>query len=96
MKIKAWFSGVARRWGETYHKRINSFVVLNAVGWVWASYFLAWKGYSQIAQQLSQTAVQAILGVEIAYSVKSALENVSKNGYVGKKSFTHPGKEKKE
>ena len=71
-------------WNETYMKRILTVIVLNAILWVWCSYFLAWKGRYEIAQSLSQTAVTAILGVVITYGIKSVTENVSKNGYVGK------------
>lgn len=71
-------------WGETYTKRITTFIILNAVAWVWCSYILAWCGRYEIAQGLSQTALTAILGVVITNGVKSTTENVSKNGYVGK------------
>lgn len=71
-------------WGETYTKRITTFIILNAVYWVWCSYILAWFGRYEIAQSLSQTAVTAILGVVITNGAKSTTENVSKNGYVGK------------
>ena len=71
-------------WGETYTKRITTFIILNAIAWVWCSYILAWCGRYEIAQSLSQTALTAILGVVITNGVKSTTENVSKNGYVGK------------
>ena len=71
-------------WNETYMKRINTVIILNAIAWVWCSYILAWCGRYEIAQQLSQTALTAILGVVITYGLKSVTENVSKNGYVGR------------
>jgi hypothetical protein len=71
-------------WNETYMKRLLTVIVLNAILWVWCSYVLAWFGRYEIAQQLSQTAVSAILGAVITYGLKSVTENVSKNGYVGK------------
>ena len=71
-------------WGETYTKRLTTFIILNAIAWVWCSYILAWCGRYEIAQGLSQTALTAILGVVITNGVKSTTENVSKNGYVGR------------
>lgn len=91
-KVKAWFAGIGRAWAETYSKRITTFLLVNAVLWIWASYFLAWRDHAQIAQQLSQTACTTILGTIISNAAKSTIENVSKNGFVGKKSFTRPGK----
>lgn len=73
-----------RKWGETYTKRITTFIMVNAVLWVWCSYGLALLGRYEIAQSLSQTAITAILGVVITNGAKSVTENVSKNGYVGK------------
>lgn len=47
--------------------------------WVWCSYVLAWMDRTQIAESLSATAVTEIIGVVLAYSIKSAVENLSKN-----------------
>ena len=77
-------------WNETYMKRINTVIIMNAIAWVWCSYILAWFGRYEIAQQLSQTALTAILGVVITYGLKSMTENVSKNGYVGKITAENP------
>ena len=73
-----------RAWGETYTKRITTFIIVNAVLWVWCSYALAWFRRYEIAQSLSITAVTSILGVVVTNEIKSTAENVSKNGYVGK------------
>ena len=81
-------------WGETYTKRLTTFIIFNAIAWVWCSYILAWCGRYEIAQSLSQTALTAILGVVITNGVKSTTENVSKNGYVGRirrKKFSDVG-----
>ena len=78
------FARFRRAWGETYTKRITTFIILNAVLWVWCSYALAWFGRYEIAQSLSITAVTSILGVVVTNGAKSTAENVSKNGYVGK------------
>ena len=75
-----------KAWGETYMKRITTFIVLNAVGWVWSSYGLAHEGRYEIAQDLSKAAITTILGIFVTYGVKSLTENISKNGYTGRKS----------
>lgn len=47
--------------------------------WVWCSYYLAYTDHQQIAESLSQVAVTEIIGVVLAYCIKSAVENLSKN-----------------
>lgn len=49
------------------------------IAWVWCSYILAYLDKPQIAEALSQVAVTEIIGVVLAYSIKSAVENLSKN-----------------
>lgn len=51
------------------------------IAWVWCSYILAWLGKEQIAESLSQVACTEIIGVVLAYCIKSALENLSKNNH---------------
>lgn len=53
--------------------------LLNGFLWVWCSYILAWLDKVQIAESLSQVAVTEIIGVVLAYCLKSAVENLSKN-----------------
>lgn len=65
---------------DSYTKVIVMVIVINACAWVWCSYILAYLGRFEIAESLSQTAVTAILGAFISYAVKSAMENVNKNG----------------
>lgn len=49
------------------------------IAWVWCSYLLAWLDHPQIAESLSQVAVTEIIGVVLAYAVKSSIENLSKH-----------------
>jgi len=49
------------------------------VAWVWCSYLLAWLDHPQIAESLSQVAVTEIIGVVLAYAIKSSIENLSKH-----------------
>ena len=60
-------------------KLVMWFCLANGIAWVWFSYYLAWKEKSQIAEGLSQVAVTEIIGVVLAYCIKSAVENLSKN-----------------
>lgn len=91
-RVREFFARLGRRWGETYWKRIMTIVILNALGWIWCSYILAWFGREQIADDLSKTALSTIFSVVIAYAAKSTAENISKHGYVGKqKPEEHDG-----
>ena len=63
----------------TYQKILVAFLVYKGVTWVDQSYQLAWAGFTEIASDLSQTALTEILGVVILYSVKAIFENLSKN-----------------
>ncbi len=60
-------------------KKIIWICLANGFAWVWCSYLLAWCDKVQIAESLSQVAVSEIVGVVLAYCVKSAIENLSKN-----------------
>lgn len=53
--------------------------LINGFAWVWCSYVLAYLDKVQIAESLSQVAVTEIIGVVLAYCIKSAVENLSKN-----------------
>ena len=53
--------------------------MFNGFAWVWCSYILAYLDKVQIAESLSQVAVTEIIGVVLAYCIKSAVENLSKN-----------------
>lgn len=53
--------------------------LVNGIAWVWMSYYLAFQEKTQIAEGLSQVAVTEIIGVVLAYCIKSAVENLSKN-----------------
>ena len=65
---------------DSFTKVAVMVILINACGWVWCSYILAYLGRYEIAESLSQTAVTAILGAFISYAVKSAVENVNKYG----------------
>lgn len=49
------------------------------IAWVWCSYILAYLDHPQIAESLSQVAVTEIIGVVLAYAIKSSIENLSKH-----------------
>lgn len=60
-------------------KLVIWFCLLNGIAWVWFSYYLAYTDHLQIAESLSQVAVTEIIGVVLAYAIKSVVENLSKN-----------------
>lgn len=75
----------------------------NGFAWVWCSYVLAYLDHPQIAESLSQVAVTEIIGVVLAYCIKSAVENLSKNnnwpdkpGTTAQESPTGPEPEREE
>lgn len=62
-------------------KKVIWVCLINGFAWVWCSYILAYMDKTQIAESLSQVAVTEIIGVVLAYCVKSAVENLSKNNH---------------
>ena len=60
-------------------KQIVWVCLLNGFAWVWCSYLLAYLGREQIAESLSQVAITEIIGVVLAYCLKSLFENMSKH-----------------
>ena len=60
-------------------KRVIWACLFNGFAWVWCSYILAYMDKVQIAESLSQVAVTEIIGVVLAYAIKSVVENLSKN-----------------
>ena len=79
-KVKKKAAEPRKSWLDSFTKIAVMVILINAVAWVWCSYGLAYLGRYEIAESLSQTAVNAILGTFISYAVKSAVENVNKNG----------------
>lgn len=67
-----------RRTMETT-KKVIWICLINGFAWVWCSYILAYLDKVQIAESLSQVAATEIIGVVLAYCIKSAVENLSKN-----------------
>ena len=60
-------------------KRVIWACLFNGFAWVWCSYILAYMDKVQSAESLSQVAVTEIIGVVLAYAIKSVVENLSKN-----------------
>lgn len=74
----------------TTMKKIIWVCLINGFAWVWCSYILAAMDKVQIAESLSQVAVTEIIGVVLAYAIKSVLENLSKNNNWPDKSDKDP------
>lgn len=64
---------------KTTTKRVVWFCLANGTVWVYLSYLLAWLGREEIAENLSIVAVTEIIGVVLAYCLKSLFEQLSKN-----------------
>ena len=81
-RVRELRAAVRQGWGpkktETM-KRVIWICLVMGFAWVWCSYILAYLDHPQIAESLSQVAVTEIIGVVLAYSIKSAVENLSKN-----------------
>lgn len=86
-KSKNGFAGKKKR--ETM-KMVVWVCLANGFAWVWCSYILAFLDKMQIAESLSQVAVTQIIGVVLAYAIKSAIENLSKNNNWPDKPPTTP------
>lgn len=67
-------------------KKINctklalGFVLVNGMAMMWCSYILAWFDRITIAETLSSTVADVIVGTIIAYLCTKTVENVSKYG----------------
>ena len=55
------------------------FILLNACGWIWCSYLLAYLQRGDIAEELSKVALTAIVAVVLGYYGKALTENISKH-----------------
>jgi hypothetical protein len=64
---------------QTYTHKMVTFLILNAVAWVWCSYGLAYLGREEIAESLSEKAIINIIAVFFVYGVKALIENISKH-----------------
>lgn len=62
-------------------KKVIWICLANGFAWVWCSYILAYLDHPQIAESLSQVAVTEIIGVVLAYCIKSAVENLSRHNH---------------
>lgn len=75
-------------------KRVVWICLGNGFAWVWCSYILAALDKVQIAEALSTAAVTEIVGVVLAYAIKSAIENLSKNNlWPDKQDPTQPAED---
>lgn len=68
-----------RRCKKEYSKRMLTFIVVNSMAMMWASYVLAYIGNAEIAESLSKTIGTSIITVVVGYLAKSTIENISKN-----------------
>lgn len=55
-------------------------IVINGLAMMWCSYILAWFDKIAIAESLSSTVTQVIIGTALGYLLSKTVENVSKYG----------------
>lgn len=65
--------------GSYVHDKERRHLGCDRQGSLW--HVLAYLGREQIAETLSSVAVKEIIGVVLAYAIKSVLENLSKNNH---------------
>lgn len=75
-KIKKFFKNL----NQSYAKIAINFVLINSILMMWCSYILAWFDKISIAESLSSTVADVIVGTIIAYLCTKTIENVSKYG----------------
>lgn len=75
-KIKKFFKKV----NESYAKIAINIVLINSILMMWCSYVLAWFDKIEIAETLSSTVADVIVGTIIAYLCTKTVENISKYG----------------
>lgn len=75
-KIKKFFKNL----NQSYAKIAINFVLINSILMMWCSYILAWFDKISIAEALSSTVADVIVGTIIAYLCTKTIENVSKYG----------------
>lgn len=57
-----------------------TFILINCMSMMWCSYILAWFDRITIAETLSSTVADVIVGTIVAYLCTKTIENVSKYG----------------
>lgn len=75
-KIKKFFKIL----NESYAKIAINIILTNSILMMWCSYILAWFDKVEIAETLSSTVADVIVGTIIAYLCTKTIENISKYG----------------
>lgn len=75
-KIKKFFVKLV----ESYSKIAINFVLINSILMMWCSYILAWNDKIEIAEALSSTIADVIVGTIICYLCTKTVENINKYG----------------
>lgn len=69
---------------RSYTKSIVTFILVNAVVWVYLTYILAFMDKTAIAEQLSIVVVKVIIYTILSYLIKALVENVFKFNFISK------------
>lgn len=71
---------VLRKKKATTSKVLIWVITVNALLMMWCSYVLAWFDKVSIAESLSSTVTEVIVGTTLGYLITKTIENVSKYG----------------
>lgn len=71
---------VLRKKKVTTSKVLIWVITVNALLMMWCSYVLAWFDKVSIAESLSSTVTEVIVGTTLGYLITKTIENVSKYG----------------
>lgn len=66
---------------DEFFKTIVSRILNHSIIWIYLTYWLAYMGKEEIAENLSKAIVTTIISVILTYSVKALLENMSKHNH---------------
>lgn len=75
---KSHFAGANKK--RTTSKILIWVITASGLLMMWCSYLLAWFGKTDIAESLSSTVAEVIVGTTLGYLVTKTAENVSKYG----------------
>lgn len=81
-KISLWsrLKNLKKHYNDSYSKRMLTRIIDCSLIMMFLSYVLAWYDKTYIAETLSSTIAQVIIGVTIPYLISKTLENINKYG----------------
>lgn len=87
-KIKDFIRDLREKREKEYSKRLMNLIVYNCILMMWGTYLLAWTGRTEIAESLSRTIADSIVGCVIGILAKAVIENIFKYNDIFKNKST--------